>query len=363
MQKYIDSVQGETGTAISGATVRIYDTGTTTLAPIYSNNSGSSKANPMTTDDDGMFEFYAADGRYDINVTYGTTTKTISDVLLEDPEDDSSSDIDFTPSGTGAVTRSAQTKMRDYVSSGDHSTSQQSAIDAIGKTFFVPASATLTLTVPTDVATLNDAITGIQKWVIPSSSSVTIKVPSLSLSSPTTFSHAYGERVFIEGNTAKVTTTVSAAGAVTGSAGAWSVPLTVNSATGIAANDYAIVSAVTGTGAYKQFLGLCKISSVVGTTVTVLNTDKSAAWATASLSTANLTVVKNIITYTGCDGFRIDSALGGLSNVVIVGNKTAGTIGLITNGKRLVTYFVAMLMVQALLVSVTVGCMRNTAAQ
>jgi Protein of unknown function (DUF2793) len=239
--------------------------------------------------------------------------------------------VGYIASGTGAVQTTIQDKCRTFVSDGDYATAQNAAIAAIGKAFFVPVSTSITITVPSDAATLNAAIAGIARWVIPASSSVTILVPSLSLSAPTVFSHPYGSRVFISGSVPKVTTTASAAGSVTGAAGAWEVPLTVASATGISANDYAIVSAVTGTGAFRQFFGLCKVLSVVGNTVTVINTNKTASWATADLTSANIAVVKNIISYTGCDGFQVDSALGGLLNLVLVGNKTPGTIGLITN--------------------------------
>ena len=244
---------------------------------------------------------------------------------------DGSGLVGFSQIGAGAVDRTIESKLRDIITDADYSGYQTAAIAALGKVFTVPANSSVVLTVGVDTANLADAISAIQRWIIPASSTVTIKVPSAALTQPTTFAHAYGDRVFITGLVAKVTATATAAGAVTGAAGAWSVPITVASAAGIQVNDYAILSSVTGTGAYKQFSGLCKVSSVVGTTVTVLNTDKSASWASATLTGATLTVVKNIITYTGCDGLRVDSKLGGLSNIILVGNKTAGTIGLITN--------------------------------
>lgn len=47
-------------------TITVYLTGTTTLAFIYSNNNGTIKTNPFTSDSNAYYEFYADDGVYDI---------------------------------------------------------------------------------------------------------------------------------------------------------------------------------------------------------------------------------------------------------------------------------------------------------
>jgi hypothetical protein len=87
MQKYQDTVlNGPTGRPVAGATVTV-----TTLAgapaTIYSDN-GVTPISTLTTRTDGSFAFYAADGRYTIAISgAGLTTKTITDILLEDPAD------------------------------------------------------------------------------------------------------------------------------------------------------------------------------------------------------------------------------------------------------------------------------------
>jgi len=95
MQKYINSVANNTGTPVVGASVLVktYPGGVT--ASLYSTNSTSTAlANPLTTDANGAFSFYAADGRYSLTIT-GTniTTQTINDVLLEDPTDGGSTGV------------------------------------------------------------------------------------------------------------------------------------------------------------------------------------------------------------------------------------------------------------------------------
>jgi hypothetical protein len=69
------------------STVSVFDTGTTNLSTIYSDNAGTVKANPFTCASDGFAFFYASNGRYDIKLsgTGITTPFTKADYLLFDP--------------------------------------------------------------------------------------------------------------------------------------------------------------------------------------------------------------------------------------------------------------------------------------
>jgi hypothetical protein len=65
VKHYIDTVQTDRGLPANGATVRVYLTGTTNNATLYSDNGVTPKTNPLTCDSTGQFDFYVADGRYD----------------------------------------------------------------------------------------------------------------------------------------------------------------------------------------------------------------------------------------------------------------------------------------------------------
>jgi hypothetical protein len=104
MQAYKDSVLTRSGDAVSGATVNVYLAGTVTFATIYADNNKTSKDNPITTDADGEFEFYAENGKYDLYTVYSgsTDTKPISlhdseYVLTKQYTTDIATDV-FTPS-------------------------------------------------------------------------------------------------------------------------------------------------------------------------------------------------------------------------------------------------------------------------
>lgn len=87
MQKYFDSVFGDAlgFRPIAGASVTVrLPNGA--IAPLFSDNGVTPKANPLTTDAAGYFEFYATDGRYNLTITAtGFATQTRTDVILEDP--------------------------------------------------------------------------------------------------------------------------------------------------------------------------------------------------------------------------------------------------------------------------------------
>jgi hypothetical protein len=142
------------------ATVRVYLTGTPTLANIYeSNDLGDPKSNPFTTGEDGLAAFYAANGRYDVRFSGGTvpggapgeaiaTPWAFGDWLLDDPEDA----VVVGPTGPqGPAGPTGATGAQ-----GPAGTSAVAAAAAVYRsTDFSLADTTPTLVTP-DVATVND---------------------------------------------------------------------------------------------------------------------------------------------------------------------------------------------------------------
>lgn len=99
MQKYFDTVLSSDGSPVAGVNVTVYLKGTTTPAALFSDANGSTPlANPVVTDTRGMYEFYAADGRYDLAFqATGFSTYTLNDIQLD--EQDTAGTIAFTPAG------------------------------------------------------------------------------------------------------------------------------------------------------------------------------------------------------------------------------------------------------------------------
>lgn len=88
-QAYRDVIQDVQGNAVSGVTVSVYVSGTTTLTALYTNkNCTTSLSNPFLNQSDGQFVFYAPNGRYTVTTTKsGVTFAAPVDTILLDPAD------------------------------------------------------------------------------------------------------------------------------------------------------------------------------------------------------------------------------------------------------------------------------------
>lgn len=118
MQKYSNSVLGQNGQSlvpVVGASVTVFTYPGNVLATIYSDNGVTTTTNPVTTDNNGFFAFYAANGRYSLQISYGGVILSQSDIILEDDPSQpnvtviTGGSIDNTPIGattpsTGAFT-------------------------------------------------------------------------------------------------------------------------------------------------------------------------------------------------------------------------------------------------------------------
>ena len=85
MQKYVNSIAASTGAPVAGASVQVNNYPAGTPAAIYSDNGLTLAPNPLTTDTNGAFAFYAADGRYQLVIS-GTNIQpqTVNDILIID---------------------------------------------------------------------------------------------------------------------------------------------------------------------------------------------------------------------------------------------------------------------------------------
>jgi hypothetical protein len=87
MQRFFDVVQDRRGNAIVGATVTVKDA-TGANATIYSDNGVTSMVNPLQTNPDGEYTFFASNGRYTVQIVAdGYGSDIITDVVLNDPDD------------------------------------------------------------------------------------------------------------------------------------------------------------------------------------------------------------------------------------------------------------------------------------
>ena len=77
MKKFHGIVQDTAGNGLSGVSITIYLTGTSTLTTIYSDDGVTTTTNPLTTDSYGRYSFYISDGDYKLTFS-GSTVITYS---------------------------------------------------------------------------------------------------------------------------------------------------------------------------------------------------------------------------------------------------------------------------------------------
>jgi hypothetical protein len=124
MQKYTDVVtSARSGAAIPSASVTVKTSPGGVTATIYSDDGVTTQANPLTTDSNGEFTFYAADGEYTLTVSgTGITSRTIGPVILHDPADEDeympSTDVSFTQSGSATSVSLAKWAQSGVVTAG-----------------------------------------------------------------------------------------------------------------------------------------------------------------------------------------------------------------------------------------------------
>ena len=88
MKKYFNSVVSkfdttQSGNAATGTTITVRNNGKGSKAVIYSDNGVTEMSNPFTVDSNGNYEFYVADGRYDIIQNEGLASQlSLFDVLI-----------------------------------------------------------------------------------------------------------------------------------------------------------------------------------------------------------------------------------------------------------------------------------------
>jgi len=118
MKKYFDSLINSSGAPVVAASISVYNYGTTTLASLFGDSSGSTTlANPLTSSSAGYFEFYAADGRYTLSISVGGyPVTTITDILLDDPTNASATvvvggSVDNSPIGASTPSSGAFTTL------------------------------------------------------------------------------------------------------------------------------------------------------------------------------------------------------------------------------------------------------------
>lgn len=234
-----------------------------------------------------------------------------------------SGSVTFTQSGAGALQRTAEDKMRDIVTRGDFPTPQDAVIPALNKPYLVPDDSSIVLNVPTDVATLVDALSAVAEWSIPSSSLLTINLAESTTTSASTviIDHPNAENMLIRGAANPVSCTITGYNSVAGGRGNYLVTLNVSNSSGLAIGHWVAIRDTVGTGRYRNLNGFYEVTAVpTGTTIQVRVRLWDAAFPVMTFSGGNVYRIRTLIKFQNKDGVVIRSSAATIYDVGIIGN-------------------------------------------
>jgi hypothetical protein len=83
LRKFFGTVTDRAGNSVSGASVRVLVSGTSTIASLYQDDEVTAIANPTSTNAYGEYAFKVAAGLYDVSVTSGGSTISTTKVYID----------------------------------------------------------------------------------------------------------------------------------------------------------------------------------------------------------------------------------------------------------------------------------------
>jgi hypothetical protein len=230
--------------------------------------------------------------------------------------------IDFTQSGTGAVTRTVASKLQDVVSVkdfgavGDGVTNDTAAlISALntGKEVWIPKGSVFTLNAA-------QTITFIENLNLVSPEEVTVfnlAEGDHAITEAVEVTNPYARNIIIKGSV-KTQVNCTAAANVGGSAKNYQIKYTLSDASDVAINDYIYVGYTTGTGNHNVAEGVWKVTAVSGNDVTVKHTLND-TWPSITVTSARVVPLKTILRWPKTDrGLAISGCqLRAVENLVL----------------------------------------------
>lgn len=203
------------------------------------------------------------------------------------------------------------------------------------------AAITVALDGSGDFTNLKDVVAYLDKCDIPGTDLIVVTVKAGHYDQPDylLFSQHIYFNVFLNGE-AITGRTFSAIASTTGAAGAYSVTLNVNDASGIDVDDWLLVSNAIGGTNPTYVAGAAKVTAVdvAAKTVTILCTHPSATPASGAVS-GEIVVMKTVLNFAaGKDGFHVwnGATLGQINNLMIVGQGGSQGLSVQDNGRVLV---------------------------
>lgn len=205
----------------------------------------------------------------------------------------------------------------DYLTGGDVAGAIIKAVAATSGTIIVPPGDYIATPTLAQVPSLTPALARLDLR-----GKLTIKFPAgkASLTAPLHVQCTNGENLSLVGEDFQ-NITITGQVSVSGSAGNYSVTLSVDNNAGVTVGDYLHTSQAVGTGARDIHRGVWPVTAVGSGTITVRNTCRLDTFPTNTITSSASRILKSVLRFVNCDGLvNPCSTLGNLSNVVLEGN-------------------------------------------
>lgn len=185
----------------------------------------------------------------------------------------------------------------------------------------------VTITVPGDYATVQAALDSLAYKRISPTATVTISVSGhLSHTSVITALHPEADRIVIQGQSL-LSRSFASVTSVSGSAGAYTVRLPLNSYSDVSVGDFVAITGTSGNELAKLMHGGWPITAVSpGSYIEFTCTAKRGTIPTGAIS-GTATIYRTVLSFTGCSGLDAEE-LGGINQIALKSDGTASTFGL-----------------------------------
>jgi hypothetical protein len=262
-----------------------------------------------------------------INLVKPLTTNLLSDISIDSYNSSNSS---FRVSATNSKSQVSGCKLN------------FENLTTIHDICLIDSNVTKTISTATE-SELKNVLNEYNYIALPSGNTLTINLPAgvFNLTAALTLPQLGGNAISLIG-AAPTVCNITGVGSISGSAGNWSVPLNLSSATGINVGDYIVIGGdLSGTGNLSWIAGIWKVTAISGNTVTIKNTARFSSVPTFTLTNGVVWKFNTVLNQTtsgenGVSLYNLREVL--LRDILIVSNSGNG-VGLFINNCSKVTLY------------------------
>jgi len=230
--------------------------------------------------------------------------------------------IGYKATGAGSSAITLGKRLESLVLDGEYGSAQAAADSALGKVFTVPENVQISLDVPGHAATVHALYDAISRWIIPSNSTVFVKVGAGRhvYAAPFMPEHPYSSNIVLQGLPVTLTTSATSLVGFTGSRGNYRMTIGVTDSSQFSIGDWLGLEGATGTGSAGMVNGFYEVMGVSTGQLTL----KARFWnyfaPAFTLTGGSIFKVHSLLQFLNVDGFVTSSSALMVRDIGVIGN-------------------------------------------